>query len=346
MGGNIFKDPPTIRLDAVDYFKLTNNVIEPLKEKFGGDNFYLLPSYRLKENFGDADVLINNVFGDYSQIIEFIKMHNNLSTNDVAKNSHVVSMKIENFQFDFIFCNPLHYETSKNYYKYSDLGNFLGRIAKKLGFKLGHEGLSAIYNYNNYEFANNIISKDIRKILKFIGYNPDTFDAGFDTLEDIYIFASSTLFFNKKIFAFENRNHTARTRDKKRDAYRGFLHWMEHRENLPQYEWTDFSERGNIVIKQEFLERLFEFFPEYEEIHNKTMKDFELWKSFKDIFNGDNISKWTNLSGVELGNFIKHLKNIQQDNFKIFVVENGYDKVKEWTISQHRIYDNEHQKFL
>jgi hypothetical protein len=204
MGGNIWKNPPTVRLAKDAYEALTSHVLSILGEKFGVEKFFLLPSYRSKEDFGDADILVKNEgFASFEPFVDFVKDEFRLSNADVSRNGHFISVRIENFQMDFIFHTPENWETAKNYYRYSDLGNFIGKVARKLGFKFGHEGLVFIYRDGTHQFGEIVVSKDMAKILEFLGYDPKPFFDGFDTMEEIFKYAASTPYFNKSIYSLE-----------------------------------------------------------------------------------------------------------------------------------------------
>jgi hypothetical protein len=333
MGGNIWKNPPTVRLEKVGYEVLTNKILSVLGKKFGEEKFFLLPSFRSKEDFGDADILVKNEgYVNFSQFVEFVKESFGLTKDDVSRNGHFISVRIENFQVDFIFHLPENWETAKNYYRYSDLGNFIGRISHKCSFKFGHDGLSFIFRDGNYQYGEVNVSKDTSKILRFLGFNPVTFFEGFETLEDIYRYAASSKYFNKSIFAYENRNHIARVRDEKRAAYRGFLEWLETEQNLTAYPWEDTSELGGRVEKPEFVQKAFEFFPEFVEKYNAMKAEHAVWKRSKEVFNGELVSKLTGFVGTELGGFMQHLKRNAPENFAAWVVEKP--DVAEWVLSE------------
>lgn len=334
MGGNAIKN--AIRLDANDYYELTRTILYKLEKYFNDSEIYLLPSYRNKKDFGDADILL--------EVTQNVSRLNNLDvhiksifpdTKEIVKNSHVYSFEQSNFQIDLILVPTKNFVTSKNYYSYSDLGNLQGRIAHKLGFKYGHDGLTYYFRDGTYQFDEILISKDINKIFQLLDYDVNRFRKGFDDLEDIFQFAASSKYFNKNIYEYDNRNHTARVRDRKRLAYRLFLEWIEKTEGLPTYPWQSFSEKGGRVDKSEFLNISYEIFPEFKEKYEDTKRRFIIHKETKEKFNGNIVSELTRLKNIELGNFMKFIKKDGNPDYETIIKPN---LVKKFVMNKYEEY--------
>jgi hypothetical protein len=235
-----------------------------------------------------------------------------------------------------------------NYFAWNDLGNLMGRVAHKLGFKYGHEGLSMTFRDGDYQYAEVNLSKDPRAIVEFLGYDYDRFAEGFDTVEEIFNFTASTEFFNKDIYLLENRNHTSRTRDRKRKTYSEFLTWIETAELLYSYPWAELKEQGGRTYKQQFMDRAFTFFPAFKAEHDKIQASFELWKSAKANFNGDLVREWTGLTDKKLGEFMKFLRETQievfgKEAFMLFSAQAGQDGIKKWLMPIFNTYKGENE---
>lgn len=327
MGGNALS-VYTRRYSADEYYELEKEVLGILRRHFPDRRVETLPAYRQKESFGDMDVLFESD-NLRTNLREFIS--DKFGSKEIKKNGSCYSFEYKEFQIDLINMPAHNFQTALNYYSWNDLGNFLGRIAYRMGFKYGHEGLVLVFREGNYKFAEEVVSKDTAKILEFMGYDPEVFAAGFDTLEEIYRFVASTPYFNKEIFSYENRNHIARVRDRKRANYRGFMEWIQQQEKLPAYNWPKMSEHGGRVLLPEFKERAFKFFPDFKAVYDQIMEDFEIWKTAKTIFNGGMVSDLTGLTGKELGGFMTFLRhNPPADDFRRWVVDNGQEKVTQW----------------
>lgn len=334
MGGNALKNTFTRRYLADEYHDLTRVLVEKLRTDFPNRRINVLPAYRTKESFGDMDILFES---DALLVNMRDYIEQTFSPSELVKNGNGYSFDVSELQIDLILMGSANYQTSLDYYSWNDLGNFLGRVAHKLGFKFGHEGLVMIYNDDTHEYAQHVVSKDTAMILRFLGYDPGTFRMGFDTLDDIYRFASSSSYFNVDIFALENRNHTARVRDKKRATYNGFLEWMQSQTGLPAYPHETMDERGLRVSKVYFLERAFEFFPDFKAEHDRIHAEFAQWKAAKELFNGKLVGTITGLSGIDLGILMKTLKGLSGDKlaFQKRVLCAGADEIRRWVLDVH-----------
>lgn len=346
MGGNALKQVETRRYQRDEYLALEKEVLDILREDFPGRRVAAIQAYREKESFGDMDVLLesDNLNTD---LMKYVKERFN--TKQAVRNSHVVSFEYKDFQIDLICTTIKNFNTSASYFAWNDLGNLMGRVAHKLGFKYGHEGLSMTFRDGDYMYAEVEVSRNIRRIVEFLGYNYDRFADGFDTVEEIFVFTASTPFFNKEIYSLENRNHTSRTRDRKRKTYNQFLTWIETAPNLPEYPWSSLKEQGGREYKKQFMERAFKFFPSFKEQHDKVQAEFQLWKQSRENFNGDLVREWTGLQDQDLGKFMKflreaHLDVMGKEAFQTFTVCAGQEGVKKWLKPIYDAYVKKMQK--
>lgn len=324
MGGNIFDG--TRRYSKEEYNKLLleiSSLLKPLNVKFE-----VIQSYRNKDSFGDMDIIIGN---RGRETIRFLFRDYPLSSN-----GHIDSYKFRDFQIDLIFIPLEDFETNYLYYCYSDFGNIIGRCFHKTGFKYGHLGLSFIVKDGDYQFKEIIVSKDHKKILEFLDYDYERFCQGFDTLEDIFRYAISTPYFNKEIYLLHNRNHTSRTRDRKRQTYRDFLVWIEKQTDCNKYPWPSFDERGGYKENLEWLEKAFIQFPGFEKEYHEVKKEFLDHLYFKSMFNGELVKTLTGLEGKRLGEFIQKLRT--REDLKMFVLTSSLDELQNLIKEEYEIF--------
>ena len=345
MGGNALKQVETRRLTKDEYFVMEVKVVGRLRHDFPNHRVEAVRAYRQKESFGDMDVIFEST-GLTTNMSDYVKRVFN--SKQVVKNGDVTSFECDGFQVDLIFTPTEEFETSVNYFAWNDLGNLMGRVAHKMGFKYGHDGLKMVFRDGDYQFAEVVVTRDVKQMAKFLGYDYDRLCDGFDTLQEMFEFAASTPFFNKDIYALENRNHTSRTRDRKRKSYREFLEWIEAAPNLPAYPWADMKEKGGPKYKEEFVKRAREFFVEFGPVYDKTMADFETWKQVKATFNGDLVREWTGLDGKELGNFMKHLRETQmlvmgKEAWDSMVLAAGQEGMKKWLMPYFEAFKEQQQ---
>lgn len=303
MGGNVFKHQhEVVRLDSNDYFELFYDVHNKLESMFGLEKCELVKAYNNKSSFGDMDILC---VGDY-KTDDIIKAFGDVP---VSKNGPVISFLYKKFQIDLINVSSEGFDISKVYYSYNDLGNFMGRVAHRMGFKYGHDGLWLILRDGEYVYAEICVSKSPRDIFEFLGYDYDYYLLGFDELEDVFEFASSTRFFSPDMFLDEYRNAKSLVRDRKRESYRLFKEYViRNSQTVSRYPYENMSEKGGRVVKDEFLFTAYIYFGGLKEKVEKAKQEHQKQKELKNKFNGDIVRNLTGLDGKELGMFMVSLK--------------------------------------
>lgn len=324
MGGNVFET--NRRLLAKEYKELKFEVFRNLDKIFLYFIHYSeIPYYREKESFGDLDIVIG--CHKPMDIIKKLCETFEISSNKIFVNSNTVSFQYKDFQIDLIFSGEEDYQSSLNYFSWNDLGNLMGRIARKAGFKYGHKGLTYVLREGDWQFAEILVSKDQKLILEFLGYDFTRYSQGFDTVEEIYNFTCSSLYFNSDSFLMENLNHINRVRNRKRPVYKKFLEWLKNQDpiNIPEFQWS--TER-----KEWFLDKAFRFFPGFSNKFYFESNEFEKVKEFKQKFNGRLVQEITGLDGKELGSFVCYLKkkSIKFDDFQDWILSVEPRQIKEW----------------
>ena len=301
MGGLALKHLNVQRVSRDEYLRLA-----PRVQSIFSTLFQHLPdivqSYAQKTDFGDCDMLITS-----SELPE--RWRDGLAaavhSRGYIVNGDVTSMEIENVQFDFINVPRAHRVYAFVYFSFNDLGNLMGRVAHKMGFKYGHRGL--VYPMrvdNNHVYAEVDVRAPINEVFDFLGYSFHLWNSGFDSLEDIFEYAASTPYFNRDIYLLENRNAISRMRDAKRKTYTGFLEWCERNHDKNQYDWSD--KDGE---KAKHLQRAVERWPGLGVTLETLNRAFRQEQDLKTRWNGENVMKWTGLSGKELGLFMSHVRN-------------------------------------
>lgn len=303
MGGNALKNCTTRRYLADEYYQLEHEVRCMWKERFDTSIWPIL-AYRSKESFGDMDVLVVSENLPPMWVESAVEL---FGSKEHHMNGGVLSLEYKEFQIDFITTKLDDLVSSSQYFAYNDLGNLLGRVAHSMGLKLGHDGLTyKFYADKTQLFREITLLKDWEQILPVLGYSWERYQQGFDTLEDIFKFVVSSPFFNKRIYALENRNHADRTRDAKRKTYASFLEWIEHyvetnTQNAQKY-------RGG-PNKSGWLPYLFEKIPTFKDQYQQGQADLAYHQEFKRRYNGELVAGWTGLQGKELGEFMKWVKS-------------------------------------
>lgn len=305
MGGNVFKDKyEVVRLDT----KTLREVYSRWKGIIGHytDNIAMIPSYKTKETHGDLDILLTCTED------RWLGIKKNLAHDtDFVVNSNVISLydRDYKFQVDLIRVKEEEFMSSLSYFSYNDLGNLRGRIAHKLGFKLGHDGLKIIVKDGDYLIGEVPISTDVFEIDWILGWDPALTSViymdGPNTLEDMFQYVISNKYFSPSIYLLENRNHASRIRDRKRKTYTEFLKYCETL-NGGTYHTVD---------KQKFIQNFLNENPGHRLRYKELIELRERKKLIKQKFNGHIVQEITALSGNELGMFMKHLKEFITDDY-------------------------------
>lgn len=304
MGGNALKHLNVQRIPAKQYAVLACKVQQRFSTLFGQIPD-LVPSYAQKQDFGDCDMLVTS-----ADLPELWREGLAAASNSRGwlRNGDVTSMEIENVQFDFINVPRATRKFAYTYFAYNDLGNLMGRIAHKMRFKYGHEGLVYVLREGDQVLANLPVSAEPSDVFDFMGYDYDRWTEGFETLNDIFEYAASTPFFHPDIYLLHNRNHISRIRDAKRKTYTEFLTWCSAKGAshwTAAWDWTSVVEQQRIL----HLLRACDRWPKLREDLNTVMAEHQSNKELKTRWNGDLVTRWTGLTGRDLGKFMAHLRN-------------------------------------
>lgn len=338
MGGNALKtiDIESKRLNKEEFNNITkktvrvlNNIASELNIKINSPHEVL--AYKSKETFGDLDLLIDKEllnYVTYEDILNRLGKEFNfkglLPFKPKEEKDMVFSFGLPSdeknvfFQVDLISSEKEYFDFHSKYLNWNDLGNLIGVVASSNGFlKYGHDGLKFQFRDGTNLFKEHVLTTDWDKALLFFGYDKETYYKGFDKIEDIYRYASSSRFFDKELYAFENRNHTQRTRDKKRPTYNGFLNWIENR---------NFSSKN--LNANEWKERVYKIFPEFKEVEASIWNEYNTRKEIKKYFNGSELIKYKpELEKEAISIYLKELKNLVND-FEDFVLFNKENTIK------------------
>jgi len=316
MGGLALKHLDVQRVPAERYQELSARVQQRFTTLFG-QRPDIVPSYAQKPDFGDCDMIVTS-----AELPELWR--EGLAAASASRgwlvNGDVTSMEIENVQFDFISVPRKARDFAYVYFAFNDLGNLMGRVAHKMGFKYGHLGFQRVLRDGDHTYATIDTTEDVADVFDFLGYDYALWQQGFATLEEIFQFTASSQYFNPDIYLLHNRNAVSRIRDAKRKTYTDFLKWCEHTTGLNQYPWhTDADMRDDEKVQH--LARARERWPAFAEridvqvaVHAKHLDTKTRW-------NGDNVKLWTGLSGKPLGEFMAMAK--ARPNFDIAVQDIG-----------------------
>lgn len=291
MGGNALKNTPTRRYQKDEYFKLSDTIMRLLGSIETVKEFRLIPAYRQKESFGDMDIL----YTGHINSVDVIK--DVFNPNEVVRNGDCISFDFRALQIDLIHTSTLDY--SLCYFSYNDLGNLIGKLARKIGLKHGHAGLYFPARFGDHYLKELLLTTDHNRTLELLQLDVDQFHRGFDTLEDIFDFVMASPYYDHESYKLENLNHVARVRDKKRTTYSAFLDYCK-KVNLPSPMLSK--------DKRDYIPMVYSAFPEKFGEFEETVKHISMLSNIRQKFNGDVVSSLVNLTGKDLGKFMVYLR--------------------------------------
>jgi len=345
MGGNALKPTKTKRLERKDFEQSTQKVVKVLNKAIAEFNEssvgpvvtyppYEVKAYRKKETFGDLDLLVEStLFTRYTReqmLTDMALEFNYKSELPFKKNGDVLSYGVPSdeegvfFQVDIISTKKEDFLCHASYLNWNDLGNLIGVVASKTKIlKHGHDGLYYIFREGtDAKHGEALLTNEYQRTLEFLGYEPSRYLEGFDTLEDVYAYAASSKFFDPKLYAFEERNHDQRMRDRKRPTYNGFLAWIASMEAQGAFVGRIKNETDD------WMARIYEFFPHFAEVEKQKWIEVENKKLVKEFFNAGLVQVYhPELEGPALGNYIGQLRKVV-DNYESFVLEHKEDAVE------------------
>lgn len=312
MGGKALTKPST-RLSKSEYDALLPIVLSKLTD------YQVKPSlsYFDKQDFGDLDLLFSSTNFNPFTVAKLLNATEVIRNNDVTSIGYKVNDSI--FQIDLIKVSPKSFDFAYHYFAFNDLGNFIGRIAHKFGFKFGHNGL--VYQLFDpvrptHLITEFLVTTSFKEALTFLEFSYEKYEqgktGGFKTLTDIFNFVIDNPFFNRDIFLLENRNAKARMRDTKRQSYMSFLKYIGN-----HTDGFDYSSVPN--LKNQKLVEAFNLFPEFKIQYDEQLQQYAIQQQIKEKFNGKIVMDVTGMLGKELQGFITSFKN-NVPNFNEYVL--------------------------
>jgi len=311
MGGHALKNWPTGRKTTEQFYDIQNRLLPKLKGIFGTE-LYVLKFYHTKPDHGDMDVLIkvdNDFYNRKINIREEIEEH--ISPNEIVVNDGTTTFDFEQFQIDLIPVAESVWESTKFWMDYDPTSNLCGKLFHRFGLKMGPDSLRYPYRGDSGRVIKDIvITKDFRKMMEFLGLDPERKYQGFNTLEEIYDWIISSKYYNTEFFLLDNLTQSDRKRNKKRPTFNKFLEYVK---DIP-YTSEGYHFEKN---KTKYLDLIDSSFPEvhFLEQIEELKKKVEEIRKMKEKFNGKLVMEWTGLTGKELGEVIRKFRENHTDEW-------------------------------
>jgi hypothetical protein len=292
MGGNAIKDAR--RIPRSEYFELC----EELQGLFPQLKMKAVRAFYQKKDFGDIDIVVENAGIDVPALVM-----ERINPKTVYHNNMFFSFEFKGVQVDFISMSSDDFLPAWSYFCWNDLGNFIGRTARSINLKYGHDGLVYELRLGDHFKKSIIISRDTKKILEFLGYDYESWLEGFETEDEIFAYAAGSPLFNPAYFTLEDQSHNDRVRNSKRKMYQKMIAYIQEK---------GLEDRPKLTVEERdaHYQRAIEFFgPEFDAEVASATKEFEKSLEFKKYYNGDIVANATGLHGKKLGQFMAGLKS-------------------------------------
>ncbi|KIM65934.1 hypothetical protein SCLCIDRAFT_423178 [Scleroderma citrinum Foug A] len=164
---------------------------------------------------------------------------------------------------------------------YGDLGIMIGAIVRSHGLSLSTKGLKAPSPPPDPPI---LLSSSPRAIFDFLGLSMNRWNEGFTTIEDIFVFASTSRFFDPRRFRAPQMPAFDKTVTE-RTMYRDFRLWAKNKELTAVHRLEDKRDRVE--------EALLHFGKKGEWDAAAHMRYTRSW--LKSNFNGKLVAEWTGL---------------------------------------------------
>ena len=252
---------------------------------------------------------------------------------EMVKNGKVWSLEYKEFQIDIILTPTNEMMFAETYYAFNDLGNLMGRIAHKFGLKYGHNGLWYMLRDDTYLIDEICVSMDVRDVFEFLDYDYDVWRNGFETLEDVFNFVTTSKYFNPDIYLFDQMNHRSRVRDAKRKTYNAFLTWCEEKRKT---DWKDRTFFKYEKPKSDYIMFIGESFPNFKRDVKNAYAKMLVQQEVQRKFNGEIVRELTGLQNQELGHMMKRLKEsfYSKEDLDLFVLSSSVDTIESFIKSK------------
>lgn len=222
MGGDLFK---LGRLPRADYLTLEADLRSYLDQRLG-DHYRLPRYYGDKPDFGDLDIVVSEsaIEIDWGDFMEHTM--NDLGVTQHIRTAGVFSTVWRDFQVDYFLRPEPYFLSTYHFLCYNDLGNLLGRIYRRMNLKYGERGLEYVFRRNDDGSYKSVlpVSIDMDRILGLIGLDAGPWEAGFDTLDDMYSWVTSSPWFSAAPYLDPTSPVMKRT--KMRPTMQKFLSWL------------------------------------------------------------------------------------------------------------------------
>jgi len=324
MGGNLFKAG---RVSKERYFQIVASLI-PILDKHFGESYRIPVAYREKADYGDVDIIVDAaiILNKPQWKKELIK---DLGVTETQSVRNVYSMLYMDFQVDVFLVGSRKLESTYNFMSYNILGNLIGRIYHKFNLRYGEDGLFYVLRgFNNHISKEISVTRDMEKMLEFVGLSYERWKQGFDNVQEIFDYVIASKYFCAT--SYQKGNFVGRL---ERPDFMKFLDYVET--NAPDKNYPF------VKTKEVYLDEIDAFFgSELKTAYAQHIKRQEILEKVSKKFNGHVVMSLLGLDGEPLGKFIGMYKKYRGDSFEHFMLNSNTKQIEEDIVQFYNFLEN------
>ena len=304
MGGNLFK---LGRLPQAQYAVIETELREYLDRKMG-DQYRIPRYYRSKADFGDVDIIVSDAAIQSTWQDLRMQIVQDLGIEQYKSAGAVFSTVYQHFQVDYFCKEQAFFESTYHYLSFNDIGNILGKIFKRFNLKYGEQGLQYVFRRTDGHFQKDLpVSLDFARIFAFLDLDYAHWERGFDTLDEMFRWATASPYFSIK--PYEEQDATTAKRVKERHTMQRFIQWLQ--ENRITQTFTFQEERDA------YLPMIEAFFPEahlLKKIEQERQREGFV-QQLRGKYSGQVVMRlFPELQGKALGEFMRKFEAQWEDH--------------------------------
>lgn len=191
MGGNFWK---LGRMPRAEYLDNERAIRGYLEARIPGE--YRIPRYfEDKPDFGDMDVIVS--VSVLKRDPEFLsRLFTDLGITQHKATGAFVTTAFRGLQTDFFPVPPSNLDTTYQFMCFGEVGNILGRLARRFKLKFGIDGLNYVYRWGDHYKREFTVTKDFVAICGLFGLNYSAWHRGFGTREEMFRWVVASPYFS------------------------------------------------------------------------------------------------------------------------------------------------------
>ncbi len=222
MGGNLFK---LGRLPRAEYMALEAELRAWLDPTFG--DLYRIPrAYGDKPDFGDVDIVLSEAAIETDWPDLRARICESLGVERFKVDGELLSTAYKGFQVDFFLRPEDAFLSTANFLCFNDLGNLIGKIARRRGLKYGERGLEYVFRRQDGHYRSDLpMCQDIGRILTFFDLDPADWHAGFPSLDAMFEWVVRSRWFS--VEPYRSQSAATRKRHNERSTIQRFIAYLD-----------------------------------------------------------------------------------------------------------------------